>query len=349
LFQTFFSIHVLRACRKFKEVKARPTSATADLSYIMSNPMVDRALRRARVLYDYEDCHTSGQRRGQWTDPACFEGEYPALQGEPDRWNSKFYARHDRRSTNPHKQPSRRSHGIGIQWVLLGVNTALKVLAREQPHVLWEELLDEVSQVPQGEALAALEHVTAYIHARCKFSTRYALFSLSSHLCANRLRVKGRSPQSSFCMAIAEDLIRVSQHAEPVVDPPEGGDVATIIPVYIMYYARLEWYSGANAGDGVTAHQRFAFVLLLPATRQDVYGHTVFRYQEADFRMESQEFHCLVPVESIVQPLIVDTSVEGSVTLAPFKGKGLEQVIDDEDYPAETGDMECPNLDTDVT
>jgi hypothetical protein len=36
-------------------------------------------------------------------------------------------------------------------------------------------------------------------------------------------------------MAIAKDLVRVSQEAEPVVDPPAGGDVGTIIPVYIMH------------------------------------------------------------------------------------------------------------------
>jgi hypothetical protein len=159
--------------------------------------MVDRALWRARILYDYhQDCNLSEQRRGQWTDPACSEGAYPALQGEPDRWNSTLHARQAKRSTNPQKQPSRGSEGIDIQWVLLVVNTALKVLAREQPDDLWEELSDTTSQVLQGEALEALEHVTTYIHARCKFSTRCALFALSSNLCANRWRVRRRSPQS---------------------------------------------------------------------------------------------------------------------------------------------------------
>jgi hypothetical protein len=43
----------------------------------------------------------------------------------------------------------------------------------------------------------------------------------------------------------------------------------------------------------------------------------------------------------------VDTSVDGIVTLVPCEGKGLERIIDDEDYEAEAGDMEWENFDAD--
>jgi hypothetical protein len=38
--------------------------------------------------------------------------------------------------------------------------------------------------------------------------------------------------------------------------------------------------------------------------------------------MVNTHFHRIVPIQSIVRPLIVDRSVEGSVALVSFEGKG---------------------------
>jgi hypothetical protein len=95
-----------------------------------------------------------------------------------------------------------------------------------------------------------------------------------------------------------------------------------------MYYSRQEWHSGAKMDEGITAHTRFAYALLLPVTMKTIYGQTVYRYERADLKMESTSFHCLVPIDSIERPLIVDKSEEGAVTLISFLGKGLEQILE---------------------
>jgi hypothetical protein len=42
--------------------------------------------------------------------------------------------------------------------------------------------------------------------------------------------------------------------------------------------------------------------------------------------MENTHFHRIVPIQSIVRPLIVDRSVEGSVTPVSFESRGLVDV-----------------------
>jgi hypothetical protein len=95
------------------------------------------------------------------------------------------------------------------------------------------------------------------------------------------------------------------------------------VPVYVLYFCRLEWYSGDKIGEGETASTRFAFVRSLPPAEKMVCGHTVFRYDKADVDIANTAYHCLVPVESLTRPLVLDKSVESVLTLVPFLGKGL--------------------------
>jgi hypothetical protein len=61
-----------------------------------------------------------------------------------------------------------------------------------------------------------------------------------------------------------------------------------------------------------------------------VHGQTVYMYERADLKMERTASHCLVPIDSIDRPLIVDKSEESAVTLIPFVGKGLDQAADND-------------------
>jgi hypothetical protein len=88
----------------------------------------------------------------------------------------------------------------------------------------------------------------------------------------------------------------------------------------------MEWYSGEKVGEGSCAHTRFAYILLLPAKREVLHSHSIYVFEKNELKMENTHFHRIVPIQSIVRPLIVDRSVEGSVTLIPFEGKGRVDV-----------------------
>jgi hypothetical protein len=104
----------------------------------------------------------------------------------------------------------------------------------------------------------------------------------------------------------------------------------SLLPAYVMYYSRLEWHSGATRDEGITASHRFAYALLLPVRMKTVHGQTVYTYERADLKMERTVFHCLIPIDSIDRPLIVDRSEESAVTLFPFLGRGLDQAAEDD-------------------
>jgi hypothetical protein len=287
---------------------------------------MDRALHRAEAVFQLSEARRKERKYGPWTDPACIQGIYPALQGEPDRWNSAILKTQRNRDKNPHKAPNKRAKGAPLQWVLLGVTASLRIMRRCCPHPIWDALWLQVSS---GEPEKALEHVTAYIHMRCSFSTDFSVFSISSHMASNRLRRQGRSYPSSFCMVRAADLVPVAPGVCLLDDIPDIQD-QTLLPVYVMYFSRLEWHSGAKMGDAITADTRFAYALLLPATMQTVHGHKLFRYERADLKMANTACHVLVPIDSIDRPLIVDRSEDSTVTLIHFLGKGLEQVLEDD-------------------
>jgi hypothetical protein len=319
-------------------VKAQPTSATQDLSYILSHPILDRSLRRNEVMFDLQP-DKRRQRHGQFADPACMNMEYPALQGEPSRWNKALWKRQVKRDANPHKAPNKRSKAVQVQWVLLGVMAALRTL-QDLPNPFWQALLTKASAEGQEQVL---EHVTAYMHMSCSFNTTFSVFKVSSHMASNCLRKRGRSYQSSFCLVHAQDLLHVTPPAHAGDLPGEQMD--GLVPVYVMYFSRLEFHSGASVGEGETVSMRAAYVHLLPATLKHVHGHVVFRYDREAVSMESTQFHRLVSIESITAPLIVDSSVEKAITLIPFQGKGLEQLMEEEFEVLEASDIDWENVD----
>jgi hypothetical protein len=326
-------------------LKARPTSATSDLSYVKSNPMLDRALRRVEVVHDLPSHAEKQKRVGEWADPACIQGVFPALQGEPDRWNSALLARQVKRTQNVHKLPNRRSKGAPIRWVLLGVARGLDVLTTEQPHPFWDDLRERMSATPIGEQSELLEHVTAYIHTKCQFQTKYSRFTVSSHMALNRLKRKGRCHASSHCMVNRQDLVPISS-GHQVHGAEQDGD---LVPVSVMYFARLVWHSGVKVGEGISAFQKYAYALLLPAVKTTVHGHSVLRYQVSDVKLANTVHHFLVPLESIAQPLIVDRNNAATITLIPFKGKGLQQVGDDDEVEiADAQQIDWENVGDDV-
>jgi hypothetical protein len=61
-----------------------------------------------------------------------------------------------------------------------------------------------------------------------------------------------------------------------------------------------------------------------------VQGKTFFRFEREALKMEKTAFHRLVPIVCIGRPLIVDSSKASTVTLIPFLGKGLEQLLQDD-------------------
>jgi hypothetical protein len=176
--------------RKFGEVKAGPPSATPDLSYILSSPCLDRALRRVEVVHDLPAEDLKPRQYGPWSDPAVKLGLLPALR-EPHSWNHAILKRQRKRDQNPHKRANRRSRGVPVEWVLLGVITGLRILAGERPHAFWTDLLFRVCTT--GEEEKVMQHVTAYIHLKCDFSTDFSAFTISSHMATLVLRRRGRS------------------------------------------------------------------------------------------------------------------------------------------------------------
>jgi hypothetical protein len=302
----------------FGDVKAGPPSATPDLSYILSRPLLDRALLRAQPVFnlDASDIEHRQQKFGQWSDPARAEGRFPALQGSQDRWNGNILKRQVKRDQNQHKLANRRSKGAPRQWILLGACAALRILTMECPDGFWKQLLLTVSN---GEKEAVLDHVTAYMHSKCQFSTEFSVFTISSHMATSSLRRKGRSYPSSFCMAKLQDLFTVTAGTGDINVEADNG----LVPVYVMYFTRMEWHSGEMVGEGLCAHTRFAYVLLLPTKREVLHSHSIYVFEKNELKMDNTRFHRIVPIQSIVRPLIVDRSVEGSVTLVPFEGKGL--------------------------
>jgi hypothetical protein len=67
-------------------------------------------------------------------------------------------------------------------------------------------------------------------------------------------------------------------------------------------------------------------LVVLPAGAEDACAHICRR---SHLQMESTGFHCLVPIDSIHRPLIVDSSEESTLTLIPFIGKGLDQALEE--------------------
>jgi hypothetical protein len=124
-------------CRKFGEVKARPPSSTADLSYILSNPLMDRALHRAEAVFQLPVTRKKEKKYGPWADPACEQGTFPALQGDADRWNSALLKTQRIRDKNPHKDPNRRLKGVPLQWVLLGITASLRIMKLRGERPFW--------------------------------------------------------------------------------------------------------------------------------------------------------------------------------------------------------------------
>lgn len=299
-------------------MKAGPPSATPDLSYIKSTPCLDRALRRAQVVFNMpEEPSTSQQQTyGPWADPARVRGALPALQGAPDRWNTAILKRQHRRDQSAHKVPNRRSRGAPLHDVLRGVIATLRALTAERPDQCWKDILLKVTA---GDQEAVLDHVTAYMHMKCKIGTYFSTFTVASHMACNILKRRGRSYPSAFCMVKAAHLVTVSQEACDIPFTDEHG----LVPVYVMYFSRLEWHSGATPGEGLCEQTRFAYVLLLPVKEESFHGHLLYTYEKDELQNENAAFHRLIPIGSIVRPLIVDRSMESSVTLVPFEGKGL--------------------------
>jgi hypothetical protein len=289
----------------FGDVKAGPPSATPDVSYILSRPLLDRALLRAQLALnlDASDSEHGQIKYGQWSDPARAEGRFPALQGSPDMWNGNILKRRVKRDQDHHKLTNRRSKGAPPRWVLLGACAALRILTRECPHGFWKQLLLKVST---GEKEDVLDHVTAYMHTKCQFSTNFSLFTISSHMATCSLRRKGRSYASSFCMAQLQDLFTVTAGTGDMNVEAEDG----LVPVYVMYFTRLEWHSGEKVGEGLCTNTRFAYVLLLPAKKEVLHSHSIYVFEKNELKMENTHFHRIVPIQSIVRPLIVDRSVE---------------------------------------
>jgi hypothetical protein len=217
------------ACRMFGDVKVRPPSATPDLSYILSSPLLDRALLRAQLVFnlDASDRNTGSKNTVSGQILHVQKAGFFALQGSPDRWNGNILKRQIERDQNQHKVTNRRSRGAPLQWVLLGACAALRVLTRECPHGFWEQLLLKVST---GEKEAVLDHVTAYMHTKCQFSMHFSLFTISSHMATRSLTRKGRSYPSSFCMAKLQDLFPVTAGTGDINVEAEDG----LVPVYVM-------------------------------------------------------------------------------------------------------------------
>jgi hypothetical protein len=113
----------------------------------------------------------------------------------------------------------------------------------------------------------------------------------------------------------------MSEACQVTTTPVEG-----LVPVHVLYFSRLEWHSGEKIGQGFCEQTRFAYVLLLPATLETIYSHTVLTYNDEDMQMQDGKLHRLIPISHILRPLIVDKSMGGVVTLVPFQGKGLVDI-----------------------
>jgi hypothetical protein len=302
----------------FGELKARPASATPDLSYIISNPLLDRALRRTAVACDLRN-EPSKQpaNSSRFADPAGAAGSSAALQGAAEKWNSNILKRHIKRSKNAHKLPNKRSRRAVLELMLQGVSAALRILADcDPPNPFWQDLHERVTR---GEQEALFEHATAYMHSKCRFNTCFSTFTVSSHVATASLKRRGRSFPSSFCMARVEKLVPVSATDNEVPVEADKG----LVPVYVLYFCRLNWHSGEKEGEGECREASFAHVLLLPTKTEPLHSHTVYSYQSNSVTTVNMALHRIVLIRDIKRPLIVDRSLEGCVTLVPFEGKGL--------------------------
>jgi hypothetical protein len=318
--------------RCFKEMKAMPPSAAADLSFILSHPLLYRALLRVMAMHDVANLCKRAPRAGKFSDPACSQFVYPALQGELDRWNAATVRRQQNLELNPHKAPNRRSKGAPLQWVLLGVTAALRALVKECPQSDGRKLLQRMTQ--GGQPHSVFDHVTAYMHARCKCKADCSFFTVSSHMALCRSKRRGRIQASAYCMVRALDMIYVTPGAGNT-DAYCNFRLDAQVPFYVIYVSRLRWYSGDKIGEGATANTRFAYVRVLPPAEQVIYGHTVFRHNKAEVGIASTAYHRLVPVGLLSRPLVLDKSVKGVLTLVPFVGKGLDHEVADE-LPVQT-------------
>jgi hypothetical protein len=127
---------------------------------------------------------------------------------------------------------------------------------------------------------------------------------------------KAEEGYPSSCMAKLQDLFTITAGTGNIHVEADDG----LVPVYAMYFSRLEWPSGEEVSEGLRAHTRFAYMLLLPERREILHSHSIYAFERSDLKMENTLFHRIVPIQSIVHPLIVDRSIEGSVTIVPFEG-----------------------------
>lgn len=283
---------------------------------------LDRALLRTQLIHSLPVETSKRQNFGPYADPACKEGTYPALLGEPIRYNKNIAVREVRRRQNAHKAPTKRGRGIAMGTVELAVKASAQILMRENGDPLWSDLLSEMTTSDSDTGV--FDHVQMYLHMKCVFKTQFSEFTISSRMATLLQKRLGRSEQSSYCLA--HNLYPVQSRGNCDMEVERE-----LVAVRVIFFCRIQFHSGEKAGEGICEDARFAYVQRLPVEHRSLHGHEVLQYEQDELVDDDISIQHIVPLWCISRPLIVDRSHSHVVTLIPFKGKGLVDAADDDD------------------